>query len=632
MDTLQQFAGPTTPIGAGVDLRRGIRLLRLLAFLFGGGALALVVLLALFPTLDMAVEARSSGLAGITLAGLLLALSGIMAALPIATCRLACAEERRRQRLPRLLRFRPVDPARRLSWMARRPQGIIIPVICVGAGIAVWLLRPQMPGALAPQAMILGAGAIVLGFPLLVAQKLMAAVPRHELVEADALSALLRVPVIIVPLAGVVDIGAAEGFGYARPVMAVLAVFIGVVAAELGLRALGNWFLPPPTPAEARASVTSLAARLLHDGSVGEGLAAPIRAQLGIDFSRSWALRYARSAALPVGLGLALLAWGLTGAALIPLDQRGVYERFGKPVAVWQPGAHLGLPWPLGRVRMVELGVVHTMTLGGTEPPDTVSRAEDPPPDSANRLWDKVHPAETSYIIASVETSGAQSFQSVDADLKVLYRTGLDDASALRAAYGVTSADQLVRSETGRLLARVFAGRLLNDVIGTDRETLAENLRRDLQAELDRRHSGIEVMQVVIEAIHPPLAAAQAYHNVQAAEIVANTAISTERGRAVASAAMARQTATGITDAAKGAASSTVADANVLLRNFTADQQAAAVGGEAFLLERYFANLSMALLKSPLVIVDHRLQGPTAPVIDLRSFGAPGVTRSGDED
>ena len=309
----------------------------------------------------------------------------------------------------------------------------------------------------------------------------------------------------------------------ARYAIPVLSVLVALVAAELGLRALGNWFLPPPAPADARAAVECLTARLLLDGSHGGSLAAPIRAQLGIDFSRSWALRYARAAAVPVGLGLALVAWALTGVALIPLDQRGVYERFGAPVAVWPPGAHLGLPWPLGRVRPVELGVVHAMALGGAEPPDPGATAEGRAPASADRLWDRVHPAETSYLIASVTSADAQSFQSVDADVKVLYRTGLDDAAALRAAYGINSAETLVRSETGRLLARLFAGRVLTDVVGADRETMAEAIRTALQAELDARSSGIETLAVVIEAIHPPLAAAQAYHNVQAAEIIANT-------------------------------------------------------------------------------------------------------------
>ena len=48
-------------------------------------------------------------------------------------------------------------------------------------------------------------------------------------------------------------------------------------------------------------------------------------------------------------------------------------------------------------------------------------------------------------------------------------------------------------------------------------------------------------------------------------------------------------------------------------------------------MERYFANLRQALSQAPLVIIDHRLEGASAPLIDLRSFGAP-AARSADED
>ncbi len=216
-------------------------------------------------------------------------------------------------------------------------------------------------------------------------------------------------------------------------------------------------------------------------------------------------------------------------------------------------------------------------------------------------------------------------------DIKALFRTGLDDASALRAAYAVATPDALVRAEAGRLLARVLAGTTLAEMLGDNRETLAETLRAWLQAELDRLNSGIELVGIVIEAIHPPVAAAEAYHNVQAAEITARTAVATERGRAQASAATARQTSTDLTAGARGAAAETVGQAQTTLRTFTADQDAARVGGPAFLLERYFANLSQALAKSPLVIVDHRLRGADAPVIDLRSFGAP-AGRPADDD
>jgi hypothetical protein len=40
------------------------------------------------------------------------------------------------------------------------------------------------------------------------------------------------------------------------------------------------------------------------------------------------------------------------------------------------------------------------------------------------------------------------------------------------------------------------------------------------------------------------------------------------------------------------------------------------------MLERYFTALSMALAKAPKTIIDHRLNWPEAPVLDLRPFTA----------
>jgi len=540
-----------------------------------------------------------------------------------------------RSRWARVLRFdrrHRLDAAERLARVARRPQGIIIPLLSLGAVSMAWLLWPGLSSP-ALHAVLLGGGAIALTFPLLVAERIIAGVPAARLPEAAALQALLFVPVAVIPLAGLIEVVAGLGAAWARPAMALVLVYLCVVATELAARSLGNWFLPPPPPADARASVASFAALLLKPGRLApDGLATPIRTHLGIDFSRSWALRYVRSAALPLAAFLAFIAWGLTGVSLINLDQRGVYERFGAPVAVWAPGAHFGLPWPFGQVRRVELGVVHAMPLAGEDALAARTGAEDPAPASADRLWDRAHPAEVSYLIASLETSGGQSFQVVSVDLRVLYRAGLDDSSARSAAYAVAEPAALVRAEAGRLLARVFAGKLLNDVLGEHREDLAETLRVQLQAELDRLGSGIELVGMVIEAIHPPVAAAEAYHNVQAAGIVANTAIATERGRAQAAAAFARQTSTDLVTRSSGAAAEAVGQANATSRTFMADQDAARSGGQAFLMERYFANLSTALAKSPLVIMDHRLGGANAPVIDLRPLGAAIAGRPADED
>src|SRR5262249_10561854 len=152
---------------------------------------------------------------------------------------------------------------------------------------------------------------------------------------------------------------------------------------------------------------------------------------------------------MPLAVFMAIAAWAVTGLTALGLDERAVYERLGAPVAVFGPGFHVHLPWPLGIVRRVELGTVHEIPVvfpsadhqtasraQAAETPIHTTSAEDQPPRPADRLWDASHPSEASYLIAS-ETQGKQSFQIVNIDLRVVYRTGISDEAAKQAAYAV---------------------------------------------------------------------------------------------------------------------------------------------------------------------------------------------------
>ena len=234
---------------------RGAGTLRLLCRLSGGYGAALLLLGALGAA-PLGAEARASGLAGVSFGAVLLALAGLLATLAVAWARLCVgrplsppAPERRGwvRLLPRRRRVRP-DAARRLARMARRPQGIIVPVPGLSAACAVWRFWPGAPGPL-PHAALVGGGAAALSFPLLVMQRVAAAVPRARLPEAPALEALLFVPVAAIPLAALLHVLAGSGMAWARPAMAVVGLCLCVVAAELAVRALANWLLPPPPPA-----------------------------------------------------------------------------------------------------------------------------------------------------------------------------------------------------------------------------------------------------------------------------------------------------------------------------------------------------------------------------------------------
>jgi regulator of protease activity HflC (stomatin/prohibitin superfamily) len=349
-----------------------------------------------------------------------------------------------------------------------------------------------------------------------------------------------------------------------------------------------------------------------------------------LDFSRSWALSFLGKALLPAIFGTGLLCWGLTGLKLIDLGQRGVYERFGAPVAVLGPGLHVLLPWPFGRLRPVEYGAIHSVAIGvdQAEPDESISvGAESPAPLTLNRLWESSHPGQAHYLVPSAGT-GPQGFQSVDTEISVLYRVGLSDSAALQSVYAVADPESLIRDEASSLVLRFFNSRTLEAVIGARRESVAGALRDELAANIDSHHAGIEIVSVLIEEIHPPVGAAAAYHAVQAAEINSTASIFHEQAQAELTAGGAQQEAYQRTTAADGKAAEIRHAADAAAYRFNADRSAFAAGGKAFLLERFYGNLDAALSKIPVTIIDHRLNSAEGPILDLRataaSAGLPG--------
>jgi len=585
----------------------GHRLLRGLAFGYGLAAAALAFALAVQGFAPVLGEAVRSGVLGVALATVVLAFAGVAAT-------------------GVMLRARRWGSG--VGQAARWPQIVLVTPLAVLAAVIAWRLRPLAGPATVPNSTqaVIGGAAVVLCFPLLVAERMVAALPAARLPEASALRALALLPVLLTTVAGVGEVAAGLGAGgFGRVAIAVSLLIAGAVAVELALRAAARAFLPPPAPDTATAAVQSSLARLIAEGVRERSLTAPVRSQFGIDFSRSFALAYARSAALPLLMFMLVLSWGLSGVALVGYDQRAVYERFGAPVRVLHPGLHAILPWPLGQTRVVEFGAVHEVPLADATlgPADRVP-AEAVPPAWLDRLWEEEHRGEAAFLIAS-EAGGRQSFQTVAADVRVQWRVGLSDAAALDAAYRTVDPEPLVRAAASRAVARALAGRTLDEVLGEKQDGFAAMLRGAVQADLDAAHSGIEVVAVVVEAIHPPAGAAEAYHAVQAAEINAQAQVASERGRAAATRATGRQYATEEITKAQAIAAEAIGRARSDASLFAADRDGAAAGRTVFVLERYYEKLAAALSRVPTTLIDSRIAPADAPVLDLRPPGASGV-------
>ncbi len=480
-----------------------------------------------------------------------------------------------------------------------------------------------------PLVLLLVVGLLSLAFAMLVVERYYAGNRSKELPEAVVVVCFLRVSMTLSLLLCVALLLVDSERQWPLTVISWLALLPAAIAVELLLRTLLTLFSPPHRQAEPELLATSLIAAMWRwPIQPFRHFQDELKERFGVDLRQSWAFAYMRRACLPVAAVLLGIAWLLSGLVEIGIAERGIYERFGAPVAVWQSGLHLGLPWPLGRVQRLEKGVVHELatasaTDDGAQPAQTlVETVEDPAPVAANRLWDASHVAEKSQIIASEVVTSAgirQSFHIVNMDVRFMYRIGLSDEAALKAHYHNADVPALIRSAANRILVRYFASRTLEGVLGDARRQLALDIGQQLQTDLDGLNSGVEIMATVLEAIHPPAAAANAYHSVQAAQINASAIIARERGNAAQTVNLAQVRAGIARDQATAGARETLATAEVAERRFSAEQVAYQQGGKAFLWEQYFAQLVKGLGDASFTLIDHRLANANA-TIDLRRF------------
>lgn len=442
--------------------------------------------------------------------------------------------------------------------------------------------------------------------------------------EAPLLLTLSRAIILALLLPALCGFGLMLGLDWLLPGLQLAGYWMLLLSAELLLRALLSGFHPYHRQQATPPAFNSVLASLMQRSNPIQRLRQQLQQGLGLELRHSWALRFLGSALRPLAGGLLLCGWLLSSLSIIGIDQRGIYQRFGAAVAVWQPGLHLGLPWPLGRVSYIENGQVHQQAS------TVLQNKDDDGPNAAissNRLWDGQHRAESMQLIASGRGSN-QSLQLMGLDVRLVYRQGLRDADAL-ALYRLTDAPALLHSLAEQTMLHYFAGQQLDQLLGEGLSATALQLRNRIQQQLDRSAAGIELLAVVIQAIHPPAAAANAYHGVQAAQILAQANVAAERAQAVRSHSAAVQAALHQSAAASAAAAEQLATSRADAITFQADQQAYQLAGQTFLLERYLHALAHGLSHTRPLIIDHRIQAAQLPTIDLRPPGStptlPGV-------
>jgi regulator of protease activity HflC (stomatin/prohibitin superfamily) len=409
------------------------------------------------------------------------------------------------------------------------------------------------------------------------------------------------------------------------PVQAV-AAFNAAIALEFALRAIFSWFGPPPGREGESSVPDSLVASLLRlHPSPFARFATQLRYRYGIDLRQNWVLQSVVRVLPAAIVAIGASAWLLTGVAMLGPDQRAVYERFGAPVAVWQPGLHFTLPWPFGKIRTIENGAVHQLVISGTPADGTgaapLIHSDAQTPAQLDRLWDVAHQGETSQVIAGA-SGDRQNFQIVSADVRLDYRIGLSDFAARASLYQTADVRGTLRAIANREVVRYLASHTLDSLLETRQTAMADSIRGAVQAQLGEVSSGVDVVAVVIESVHPPAGASVAWHAIQAAQIRAEASVAQEHGLAAEALGDALQRAHTVVARADAQAADITSAARVQEISFSADNVAAQGAGPAFVLEYYLHNLQNGLQNAHITVIDDRLVEGNRATVDLRPIGA----------
>ena len=523
-------------------------------------------------------------------------------------------------------RWLPAFPARLRDGLLYVQQHLVTTTVTASLAFAFALmnLTHWQPG-LAPESGRLLAFSVllILCFALLVIERMLSFRRLHAWREQHEFIGLARVILSTMLLSAVALLIATVSLLAANALIMLASLVILLIALEYLVRVIAAMSTSPVVNTPHFLTRSWLAAQYRWPPRPLAFFLSVIHQRFGIDLRQIQAFRIMAARFTPVVSGIALLGWLLSGLQQIPLQQRGIYERFGQPVAVLQPGLHIGLPWPFGRVLPVENGAVHELQLSDvTEQrnrfpePDT---AEGPAPQSSWRLWDNSHATDQSQVIAS-DASGSQSFQIVNMDIRLIWRVGLKDQDALNSQYQTARLPEVIRSIARQVLVAGFASKQLDSLLNEQRSTLALALNQHIQQRLDALNSGVELLFTRIEAIHPPAGAADAYHGVQAAQIAASASIARQKGYAARVTSAAQRKALADINNAQAFAHENLARATAAATQFAAEHDAWRQAGSAFITERRYAMLRHSLAQTPLLLIDSHLQGTNEPVLDLRQY------------
>lgn len=218
----------------------------------------------------------------------------------------------------------------------------------------------------------------------------------------------------------------------------------------------------------------------------------------GITMRSLWSLQLIKKLLPGALLGVVLVLWLATSFVQIGPNQEGALFRLGKMrEKTLQPGLHMTLPWPFDRVDVYNTKTLGRVTIGYVSEGDQ------------DNIWTEDHGGEEYLLLLG------DGNEMVAINLEIQYR--IDDLiSYIRSG---AKPEAILQAQAYEIITARTIGTDLDTLLSTDREVFSETFREELGQRLKPYGTGLAVVDVVLESIHPPVNVADVYQELISAEI-----------------------------------------------------------------------------------------------------------------
>jgi len=320
--------------------------------------------------------------------------------------------------------------------------------------------------------------------------------------------------------------------------------------------------------------------------------------RFGLSIRSSWSIRFFRQATLPTVFATCLLLWLSTAVVIIQPNQMALYEFGGRTSEkTLAPGIHFIGPWPLGKVHRVPVKSIQTMQIGFTQevdPQEVVS------PTPRSLLWTEPHANEFALVL------GTQS-ELVSVNAQVYYQIGSSQEQLRDYLYQHSNAESLLEASAYQVLREETQTANLDEILSKNREAFAERIQQQLQSKIATANLGIEVVDVALLSLHPPVQAASAYLDVSNAERDAERRKIEATGDAESRSLSSQRTSAQLVATAKGDAARRIGLASQESSHFVEANKAYQLQPETYRMRLWFDALETTLPKKKVYVIDANL-------------------------